>query len=237
MLDAVQRDLESSGDGPRGRGWIRLHLERGRTFNSSGNLGPALVEFDQAWTLARESGEDALAIDAAHMLAIAARGDHEASMHWNVVALQLAERSSSPRARRWQASLHNNIGWSHHDAGRFDQALASFQRALELREAQGERREIGIARWCVARCLRSLGRVELALRIQQSLLNQAASGEDAHSGYVREEIAECLLAMGRHAESTQHFAQAHRILHREPHIDAQRLDRLDRLSRGDAMSS
>ena len=53
-----------------------------------------------------------------------------------------------------------------------------------------------IARWCVARCLRSLDRTEEALAEQQALAAELeAIGET--DAYVAEEIAECLSALGR----------------------------------------
>ena len=53
-----------------------------------------------------------------------------------------------------------------------------------------------IARWCVARCLRSLGRTAEALAEQRALAAELeAVGEtDEH---VTEEIGECLRELGR----------------------------------------
>ena len=108
---------------------------------------------------------DILAIDAAHMLAIIA--PPEASLEWNERALELAERSSAPRALHWRGTLYNNIGWTYHDAGDYEQALATFQKATASRRAEGDPALIRIAVWAEARTLRSLGRVEEALALQQ----------------------------------------------------------------------
>ncbi len=92
----------------------------------------------------------------------------------------------------------NNLGWSLHDAGLYEVALDAFTRALHLRSEQGEAKSIRIARWCVARCLRSLGRTEEALQLQQALLDElAAAGEQ--DGFVHAELRECLSALGRAA--------------------------------------
>ena len=48
----------------------RVLLERGRRERSSGRPGAGLAQFEQAFEQARTSGEDVLAVDAAHMLAI-----------------------------------------------------------------------------------------------------------------------------------------------------------------------
>jgi Tfp pilus assembly protein PilF len=64
----------------------------------------------------------------------------------------------------------NNIGWTHHEAGRYEQALAMFQKALHERKAASHAEQIRIARWCVAHAQRSLGQFEVALATQRELL-------------------------------------------------------------------
>lgn len=179
--------------------WVEI--ERGRVENSSGNPQQARQHFLEAWASARRKGQEALAIDAAHMIAIVS--DEAESLAWNQKALELATESADPKARRWTASLLNNIGWTHHSAGRFSEALAAFEKALEARLAQGQAEPTRIANWCVARCLRSLGKVEEALARFREIEGQA------DDGFVDEEIGECLWALGRREESRAHFAQAY----------------------------
>ena len=115
---------------------------------------------------------------------------------WNERAMELARSSPDPAARRWVASVANNMAWAKHDAGAYEEALELFALALVERERQDDPGRTRIARWCVARCLRSLGRTEDALAEQQSLSNELeALGETDE--YVTEEIAECLRALGR----------------------------------------
>jgi tetratricopeptide (TPR) repeat protein len=222
LLDQVQSQLAPDMTRPR----IRCLLERGRTFNSAGQQERARPEFLEAWRLALEAGEDWLAVDAAHMLAIAESGD--ASLSWNEKAMVHAERSSDPRARKWLGSLHNNIGWTYHDLGRYDEALEQFQSALACREAQGQIGAIRIARWCVARCLRSLGRTTEALEMQRALLAEfeAAGSVD---GYVFEELGECLLELRRRDEARPFFARAHAELSKLADRDGIAAERLQRL--------
>lgn len=209
---------------------VRLCLEVGRVENSSGNPAAAMPWFDRAWALACRLGEDALAIDAAHMLGIVMPGDDAAA--WNRRALELAERSNNPAARRWTASLRNNIGWWLHERGRFEEALAMFEQARDDRRAQGARGSLLVARWAVARCLRSLGRIEESLHEQQQLLieHQRDGGSD---GYVHEEIAECLLSLGRGDEAKHHFRRAMELLAPSGHshdLDPERIARWTRHS-------
>ncbi len=114
----------------------------------------------------------------------------------NLDAVRYAEGASEPKARAWLASLWNNIGMSQHDAGRLDEALAAFERALALRREQGNAPRIRIARWMVAWTHRLLGRLDAALAEQQAL---EAEGEAAGQadGYVLFELAELHLGVGR----------------------------------------
>lgn len=224
-------DVEAQLSGAPPRVHVRYCLERGRTLNSAGKPDDALPLFKQALNTASEAGLEGLAVDAAHMIAIAATGDEQ--IEWNRKALYLAERSKEPRARRWRASILNNLGWSLHDAGLYEEALDAFTRALHLRTEQGEAETTRIARWCVARCLRSLGRIEEALQAQQALLDElsASGGQD---GFAHEEMGECLLALGREDEAVPHFRAALDALRSHPTLasDPARLARLERLAEG-----
>ena len=225
-FDDARRTLDEAESALRrddGRARIRLLLERGRVANSSGADGRGSASFLEAWELARTAGEDALAVDAAHMLGIVEPPDEAWS--WNERAMELAGASSDPGARRWVGSLANNMGWARHEAGRYDDALELFRIALDERHATGSPDQIGIARWCVARCLRSLGRFDEALAEQRALAGEltAARLED---GYVDEEIGECLLALGRDEEARPSFARAAELLAGDPAVTPERLERL-----------
>jgi tetratricopeptide (TPR) repeat protein len=132
--------------------------------------------------------------------------------------------------RRWLAPLHNNLGWAHHDRGEYAQALAAFERAVPLFEARGDPAGVRVARWSVARALRSLGRCQEALAAQRALLaaHAAAGSQD---GFVHEEIGECLLALGRGEEARPHFRDAHRLLSQDRSLSRDEPARLARLAR------
>lgn len=210
------------------RACARYMLERGRVYNSSGQKSLALPLFQEAWKVARENNEPELAVDAAHMLAIVA--PPEEALDWNLRALGLAENSQEPRARRWLGSLYNNIGWTYHDLEEYPRALEYFEQALSWREEQGQETETRIARWCVARCLRSLERVEEAYQIQQDLLAEYRALDEA-SGYVYEEHGECLLLLKRPEEARPYFHTAYEILSNEPWLVGAEPERLERLRR------
>lgn len=209
------------------RAKVRLLVERGRVFNSSGSADKAKPLFVEAWELASGEGIDGLAVDAAHMVATVEV--REEGLKWNHKALDLANSSSDPDAQRWTGSLCNNIGWSHHSNGDHNKALIYFEQALQHRRAQGKADDIRIARWCIARCLRSLNRVEEALAVQRELEQQIAEIENP-DGYVYEELAECLYALGRTDEARAHFLRAHELLSKNAWFVEGEATRLARLA-------
>lgn len=207
---------------------VRLLLERGRVLNSSKRGEESKPHFRAAWDLAREAGADGYAVDAAHMLGIVESGD--SSLAWNRTAIDAAERSSDPKARKWLGSLYNNLGWTHHGKGDFETALDLFHKALREREAAGRPGPIRIARWCVARTLRSLKRYDEALGEQRALLaeNEAAGTPD---GFVHEELGACLEALGRSEDAKPHYAAAYDLLSKDPWLARDEPERLERLRR------
>lgn len=200
---------------------VRYLLERGRCFNSAGDKATARPLFMAAYEQAAALEADFYAVDALHMLAIV--DPSAAQISWNEQALALAAQSADPRARGWVGSLTNNLGWAHHDLGNYERALALFEQALAFRQEQGAAEPIRIAKWCVARTLRSLGRVEEALAQQQAL----AQGEQ--DGYVSEELGECLQLLGRMDEARPHFGQAYEMLSQDGWLVANEPARLERL--------
>jgi tetratricopeptide (TPR) repeat protein len=207
---------------------VRYLLERGRVRNSSGDRQAAEPLLRSAWERARGAGLDALAIDAAHMIAIATAPD--TALAWNLRALALMEASTDTGARRWAGALYNNLGWTYHDRGEYEKALELFEKGLEWRRAQGQPIETRIAEWSVARALRSLGRFDEALAVQLAI--QAAwDAEGGSDGYVEEEIGECLLALGKRVEAGPWFARAFQHLSEDPWLSQNEPDRLKRMAR------
>jgi tetratricopeptide (TPR) repeat protein len=222
-LDEAEALLPSATD----RAKIRYLLERGRVFNSSQRRDQAGKCFFAAFQLAQDQAEDFYAVDAAHMIAIVESSERQ--LEWNLRAIDLAGQSADPRAQGWLGSLYNNLGWTYHDLGRYQQALATFQHGLEWQRQQGKPRETRIAAWTVARALRSLGRYEEALqRQQENLRDIQESGET--DGYTHEELGECLLALGREEEARGHFARACAVLSQDPWLKEGEPERLERLA-------
>jgi tetratricopeptide (TPR) repeat protein len=206
---------------------VRYLLERGRTWNSSGSRDRARELFLTAFDMAKREDDDYLTVDAAHMLGIVE--EPMAALDWNLLGIRILEESSQERARSWVGALSNNIAWTYHDMGEHEKALAYFERGLEHRQSAGREPALRIARWAVARCKRSLGRLDEALAEQEAILaDYFPSGADV-DGYVAEEIGECLLAMGRAPESREWFRRAHESLSQDAWLTKNEPERIERL--------
>ena len=222
ILDQVEKQLNEVPSRPK----IRYLLERGRTFNSSGHPDKAQPLFEQALDIAQQLAEDFYAIDAIHMLAIIA--PPASALDLNLRAIQMAESSQEEKARSWLGSLYNNTGWSFHDTGDYDSALEIFQKAEAYFRSKGRVRETRIAVWTVARCLRSLNRLEEALSMQLKLKDELDFAGET-DGYVFEEIGECLLATGRAEYAKLYFTHAYDELSKDDYLAEHERVRIERL--------
>ncbi len=197
---------------------VRHALELGRSHASATHtpeqLTPehkalARAAFERALRLAREAGLDALAVDAVHMFAFVDEAPGEQA-RWAEQGLAIALASRQPQARRWEASLRNNLGLALHRQQRFAEALVQFQQAAALRADQGDAQRERVAHWMVAWTLRSLGRIDEALAIQLRLAreNEAAGTPDA---FVFEELELLYRLKGDAAEADRQAERRRQI--------------------------
>lgn len=219
--------------GPSGVARARIDLERGRLRRSSGEPEAALPLFESAFAAALEAGEVFVAVDAAHMAALAAP-DGESFLAWTQRGIGLAE-SAEPSVRYWLGPLLNNLGWHRFEAGDHQQALEAFERAREERERDpGNPEPIALARYAVAKALRALGRPEEA----RPQLEQAVAWADAEGcpdGWYYEELALTYAALGRDDDASAQARLAVPLLERDDPsfpADAARVTRLRELARG-----
>ena len=222
-LDAIQKQL----DGMPAHVRVRYLLERGRTFNSSGAPERAVPLFAEALSLADCAGDSFYAIDAAHMLGIAAPASER--LDWNMKALAKAEHATDARSKRWLAPLYNNIGYTYQERGDFKTALAYYRQALPAYEARGDAAAVRVAKWHIARAQRSLGELDAAEKTQRELLAEfEALGEQ--DGYVCEELAEIALARGDVAGARPWAAKAWTALNADEGLRDSEPARLARLA-------
>ena len=90
--------------------------------------------FRDAAEAAASAGLLFLRVDALHMLAIA---DTARAETWTAEALDVLAGATDDRTRRWAVALHNNVGWVHFDAGRFQEALTAFGRSRDAAQRWG----------------------------------------------------------------------------------------------------
>lgn len=200
---------------------VRAELERGRLLNSSGLKADSVAHFIRAAELAAEFGAEGLEVDALHMLAIA---DAPNALDWNERALAKSLSSLDPAARKWQASLLNNLGWTYFEKGQFERSLELFERALSLRREKGDAKQIAIAEWCVGRLYRALGRFEEARQVMLRL----EAGDS--SGYVHEELAELYAGEGDYEMAREAAQTALEMLGNDPDFIRYETERLARLN-------
>lgn len=219
LLDTIEPLL---GDTPS-VGSVRYHLERGRTLRSAGDNPAATPHFEKAFAHGEAIGAEFLTIDAAHMVAIVYDG--EAGHTWNIRAIELARKATSKRAQGWEGSLLNNLGWDLHAEGRFTEALARFEQCQAFMEKRGYKR---IARYSIARTLRSLERYDDALAILTPLHAEITEA-NAPDGYISEELGEVWLAKGDPTRAAPFFAAAHALLSKDAWLTKSEPERIERL--------
>lgn len=228
ILDGVESRLDEGGPVVK----ARYLLERGRARRTGGDPEASKPLFQAAFDTASEAGEEFLAIDAAHMLAIVHEGAK--GREWHLRALDLARDAKDPEARGWRGSLLNNLGWDQVDAGETEAALATFEECRAFMEEAGKARGERIARYAIVHVLRKLDRVDEALAMVEVLERDCdAAGEP--DGFVFEELGELWLAKGDGEQAKAWFAKAAPLL-AESYLksaEPERLERIEALARGE----
>ena len=209
ILKALEPQLPAAGVEAR----ARYSLELGRTYASAAHPPEsqtpdakerARAAYEQAYEIARDGKLDGLAVDALHMLAFV---DTEPAdqLKWGKEALAIAQASSQPAAKRWEASLRNNIGYALYQLGRYDEALDQFRQAVVLREKGDDVQATRVAHWMVGWTLRALNRTDEALEIQLRLEREREAA-GAPSPYVFEELELLYRAKGDQRRA-DHYAE------------------------------
>ena len=209
ILKGIEPELQTAGV----EGRVRYSLELGRTYASATHppelqtaetKALARTAYNKAYELAKGGRLDGLAIDALHMLAVVDTAPAD-QLKWGKEALTIAETSSQPAAKLWEASLRNNVGYALHGLGRYEEALEQFRQAVLLREAGSDVQAARIAHWMVGWTLRSLNRVDESLEIQLHLEREREAA-GVPSQYVFEELELLYRAKGNEPRAT-HYAE------------------------------
>ncbi len=221
ILDKVQAELKDEFAIAR----VRYLLERGRCFNSAGRPAEALPLFEEAASVAESAQDWRLAIDAVHMVAIAAPTQAE-KIAQNIRGLEMVK--AHPEQEGWLWALYNNLGEEYMVAGEYEKAHETFQKLLAFQiENQGNADMYTLKD--DAKALRLMGRPAQSNDQMQTVL-QHLLNEHQDDGWIREEIAEALLAMGRAQEAHPHFVRAHEMLSNDPYCQKHAKAKLERLA-------
>jgi tetratricopeptide (TPR) repeat protein len=209
ILKGLEPQLRRTGIEAR----ARYALELGRTYASATHPAESLTSdakeqaraaYRQAYEIAKGGELDGLAVDALHMLAFV---DTEPAdqLKWAQEALVIAQASPQSAAKKWKASLRNNIGYALYQLGRYDEALDQFKEAVVLREKGEDVQAKRVAHWMVAWTLRALNRTDEALEIQLRLEREREAA-GAPSAYVFEELELLYHAKGDR-ERADHYGE------------------------------
>lgn len=188
----------------------RYLLERGRVQNSNGHPEKAMPYFQEAYDVAKRAGSMRHAIDALHMLGIAAAMAKE-QIEWNLKGI--AEAEANPDQRGWLWALYNNIGESFAKLQDYANARLYFAKLAEYqKERQGEADMYTVKD--IAKMDRLMGHPKASRSAMQPILDTLlAKGQD--DGSIRAELAEALEMLGRHPEAAPHFRKAYELLSTE----------------------
>lgn len=220
ILAAIEPQLQQAG--PEAR--VRHALEWGRSFASAaharGSVSAADAQtartaYQRGLDIAVAAGLDGLAIDAIHMFAFVDTAPAEQQRRAEQ-ALAITLASTQPAARRWEASIRNNLGVALHAQQLYGPALEQFEQALALRQAMGSPAvAVREARWMVGWTLRALGRQDeaLALQLQLEIEAEAAGQPDA---YVFEELEALYRMRGAPDEATRYADKKQRTRKQTP---------------------
>lgn len=209
ILKSIEASVPKAGAEVR----VRYALELGRTYASATHppeaktaAAEALARsaYESALAVAKAEHLDALAIDAIHMLAFVDTAPAD-QLKWAQQALAVVLASSQPAAKKWEASVRNNIGYALHQLGRFDEALAEFKQAVVLREQGTNAEATRTAHWMVAWTLRALGRTDEALEKQLWLERECDAAKEPDP-YVYEELELLYRAKGLD-DRAAHYAE------------------------------
>lgn len=208
VLAQIEPRFESVSPEAKAR-WL---LEMGRTWASPAhtqeqrspeNREKARGFYMRSFETAKQARLDGLAIDALHMMVMVDEAPDQ-QLEWNMKAIAYMEASTQPDAKKWAGSLYNNVGYAHHIAGRDDEAIAWYRKSLAAYEAQNRPANVRIAHWMIANALRTQGKLQEALAIQQRL-EREWDGAGEPDPYVYEELEALYRALGNEQQA-KHYA-------------------------------
>ncbi len=206
-------EAEASAEEPNG--WSRLLGVRGIIEREEGDRDRAKKTFIEMYDYCTERKLHRRAIDAAHHVALV--GSPEEQVAWAKKGIVAAEAAGD---RRWLAVLWNNLGWTHEDAGRYDESVAAYRKARELHHETGDDHAKLLADWALGHALRLAGEGDEAKRLLEPTLATARKRhaeldtKTTHEwlGYALQEVGELRVLEGKRAEGLELLGKARTAL-------------------------
>ncbi|MFD0739865.1 diguanylate cyclase [Lysobacter koreensis] len=206
MLARSLGEARLHGDGLALRGGVRSRL---------GEQALALIDTLDAGAVYRRAGLRARAEANLQRVAIVYRrmGEHRQ-------ALRYLERSRvvSLRERNWISLISDELqtAYAFEDLGQAAQALAAYERALQVARDHGFDNHFGFIHLGMAYAQTQLGAPARALQLlDQAQAEFAAAGDHTNAGMLELRRGEANAALGRHARALRHFDRAAPLLQRE----------------------
>lgn len=210
ILSEIASDVTAAG--PKAK--VYYWLELGRSYASHQHSPDSQTDetralaraaYQTALAISKDEGLDSLTVDILHMFAFVDTNPAQ-QLSWTQRALDVVLESDDPAVRRWEASIRSNLGEAYFELVQYEQALEHFERALALRsDSDAPSRIVRDAKWHIARTLRKLEQLELALKMQQDIANEAYA-ENASRPYIYDELSMLYAAMGDPGRA-RHFAE------------------------------
>jgi tetratricopeptide (TPR) repeat protein len=193
-------------------GWSRFQNVKGIFQREAGDRELATETFILLYDYCREREMYLRAIDAAHMVAIAA--DLESQIAWAYKGIAAAEAGGH---EDWLAILWNNLGWTFDDLGRYDESLTALRKAQQYHWRTGSDLMKLIADWSLGHALRMTARTDSARFVMETTLAWAerrytadpSPTEAEWVGFVHQELGEQRLAARDIAGAISHLEVAY----------------------------
>ena len=158
-------------------GWSRYQNVKGVYQREDGDREGATVTFTALYDYCLEKALHERAINAAHMVAIAA--DAETQVAWGLKGIAAAEAGGF---EGWLAVLWNNLGWTYDELARYPEALAALETAREYHWKTGDDVAKLIADWSVGHAHRMVGDLQTAGAWMEKTLKWAEARYAAEPG-------------------------------------------------------
>lgn len=171
--------------------WGRLLIVQGVYAREAGDRTRAVQIFEECYEYCMAHELHHRAVDAAHMVAIAA--DKQTREVWAKKGIAAAEAAGESA---WLGPLWNNLGWDYIDEGRYPEALHALREAQTAHHVGGHPLAALISDYSVGFALRMNGEYAQARGIQEAVHKTALRALDEGDAQMLEWVAQSRRELG-----------------------------------------